>query len=81
MMAIRKAYEISCDGCGSGEPVHGNRRELEAHGWIFVGEKHFCSTECAKKCSKPNDTHERLTKEKTEKRRTNTTIRRSNGRL
>ena len=50
---IRKAYEISCDECGSGEPAHGNRRELElmwkAHGWSFVGDKHFCTTECVKK--------------------------------
>ena len=56
--AIRKAYEISCDECGLAEPAHGNKSALErmwkAHGWLFVGDKHFCDSDCMKKHCKPN---------------------------
>ena len=61
-MAIRKAYEISCDECGLAEPAHGNKSALErmwkAHGWLFVGDKHFCDSDCMKKHCKPNTTGE-----------------------
>ena len=51
-MTIRKAFEITCDGCGSSEPCYGgNRMDIEymwkSHGWVFVGDMHFCSKECA----------------------------------
>jgi len=48
---IKKAYEISCDHCGGAEPDFGNRADLvwqwKAHGWIFIGDKHFDSNACA----------------------------------
>ena len=51
-MAIKKAYEFSCDMCSGGGLFYGNKSELikekryELYGWVFAYGKHFCSEDC-----------------------------------
>jgi len=47
---LAKYYEITCDFCGSAEPLPGNRADVEArakaNGWLFIKDKHYCMQRC-----------------------------------
>ena len=52
-MSIKKAYEVTCETCGSSEPyVNCNKEETirlaKQYGWIIKRNRCYCSQECLK---------------------------------
>jgi len=45
----RRYIEVRCDHCRWAEHFHPARWKVAAktYGWIFRGQKHFCSVKCA----------------------------------